>query len=170
METQIRLFGVARESFVDGPGVRYAVFVQGCPHHCPGCHNPESQLLGDEYGHDKAIDDIVEDMRGNYLLSGITLTGGEPFLYPNELCELVDKVKEEFLGFNVWAWSGYKYEQLICDESKKKLLDKCDVLIDGPFIEDRKSYACQWRGSTNQRVIDLVKTREKGELVLHKDN
>ena len=116
------------------------------------------------------IDDIVEDMRGNYLLSGITLTGGEPFLYPNELCELVDKVKEEFLGFNVWAWSGYKYEQLICDESKKKLLDKCDVLIDGPFIEDRKSYACQWRGSTNQRVIDLVKTREKGELVLHKDN
>lgn len=169
MTKQLKVFGIAKESFVDGPGVRYAIFVQGCPHHCKGCHNPESQILDDEHGTMKDFDEVLADIERNYILSGVTLTGGEPFLYVDELCELVDSIREKFPQLNIWVWSGYTYEQIIKD-TKKKLLDKCDVLVDGPFIEERKSLACQWRGSTNQRIIDLVKTRESGFLSFHEDN
>lgn len=169
MAKQLKIFGIAKESFVDGPGVRYSIFVQGCPHHCKGCHNPESQIIDDAHGTMKDFDEIVSDLKKNYMLSGVTLTGGEPFLYVDELSELVDMIKAQFPKFDIWIWSGYTYEQIIRDD-KKKLLDKCDVLVDGLFVESKKSLACQWRGSTNQRVIDLVKTRKTGVLSLHDDN
>ena len=162
----IRIFGTAPDSIVDGPGLRYAVFTQGCSHGCPGCHNPES--------HDPAagtvvrIDDIVADIRKNGLVGGVTLSGGDPFEQAEASAELARRVRE--LGHDVWTYTGYLYEDLAAsdDPAVQRLLAMTDVLVDGPFIEAKKSYQLVWKGSSNQRVIDLAATREQGGVVLWK--
>ena len=153
----IRIFGTAPDSIVDGPGLRYAVFVQGCSHACPGCHNPES--------HDPAggtvmrIDDIVADIAGNGLISGVTLSGGDPFEQPAACAELARRAHA--LGHDVWTYTGYLYEDLAgsSDEAVRALLAETDVLVDGPFVKAKKSYLLLWKGSSNQRVIDLAAMR-----------
>ena len=164
---KLNLFGTANDSIVDGPGLRYVVFTQGCPHKCKGCHNPESQ----EFRENRLveIDQIIDDIKSNPLGQGVTLSGGEPFSQAGPCAELAEKLKHE--GYNIWCYTGNYYEKHAKEAKKSpdiaKLLDNIDVLVDGPFVEDLKSYSADWRGSTNQRIIDMKKTRETGKLALY---
>lgn len=162
----INLYGTAPDSIVDGPGLRYAVFVQGCTHHCPGCHNPESQpVVG---GTPTAISDVLADIRANKLITGVTLSGGEPFEQPAACAALARALKAD--GYNLWAYSGYLYEQLLAraeaEPAVAELLAIIDVLVDGPFVEGQKSYTLKWRGSDNQRLIDVPRSQAEGRVVL----
>lgn len=162
----IRLYGAAPDSIVDGPGLRYAVFVQGCTHGCPGCHNPDSQPA--EGGTSTAIADLLADIHANKLISGVTLSGGEPFEQPAPCALVARTLKDE--GYNVWTYSGYLYEDLLAraqdDPAVAALLDATDVLVDGPFVEAQKSYTLKWRGSANQRLIDIPRSKVAGAPVL----
>lgn len=151
----IRIAGVVRESVVDGPGLRFVIFAQGCSHHCRGCHNPETwEPAG---GHETSIKELLDGIRSNPLLKGVTLSGGDPFMQAGMLGKLALQVKE--MGKDVITYTGYTWEQLIGmaekDKGIKALLDKTDILVDGPFIQDLRDLGFAFRGSTNQRVIDV---------------
>lgn len=161
----IRIFGEAPDSIVDGPGLRYGVFVQGCKHACPGCHNPESQPM--DGGKVEQISDVVSRIAKNRLCHGVTISGGEPFEQAEACAELARQVRD--LGMNVWVYSGYTYEDLASGnvgQAALDLLNQADVLIDGPFVQVLHSYDLQWRGSSNQRIIDMNETRARGAIVL----
>lgn len=159
---RFRLAGVINDSIVDGPGLRLAVFAQGCPHHCPECHNPQSHDFdGGEWGDTDEILRIAED---NCLLDGITLTGGEPFCQPEACAELARGAHE--LGLNVWVYTGYLFENLLNGtDAQRELLKNADVLVDGPFLIAQKSMDVRFRGSKNQRLIDVQKSLNAGYAV-----
>ena len=163
----IRLYGLVGDSIVDGPGFRVSIFTQGCPHHCPGCHNPQSHDF--EGGTVWALDNVEKKFTGNPLLSGITLSGGEPFAQAAACAELARRAHQKRL--NVWVYSGYTYEQLLekaqTDEGVRSLLDETDVLVDGPFLLAERSLELDFRGSRNQRLIDLKATRARGGITLY---
>ena len=160
----MRIAEAVSDSIVDGPGLRLTIFTQGCPHHCPGCHNPQT--------HDPAggtaypVDEILAFAADNPLLDGITLSGGEPFAQAQDCTALALAARKR--GLNVWCYTGYTYEQLLqrARPEELALLDACDVLIDGPFLQAERSLELPWRGSRNQRIIDLNATRRAGRLVL----
>jgi len=162
--TTLRIFGTADDSIVDGPGIRFSVFTQGCKHDCPGCHNPESHSF--EGGREVQLDELKQKIEENPLLAGITLTGGEPFEQPVPLLELTRWAKAR--GLNVWAYSGYLYEVLLAgtpSAEARELLVAVDVLVDGPFVQSQASYEIKWRGSANQRIIDVPASLAAGEVV-----
>jgi len=148
---RIKIAGLAKESIVDGVGLRYTVFVQGCPHHCPGCHNP--QTWNPDGGREVDTKTLIADFCKNQLLDGITLSGGEPFAQPEACAELARAAQAH--GMSVWVYSGYTYDELLLRPEAAQLLEVCDVLIDGPFIQEQRTLALPWRGSRNQRVIWL---------------
>ena len=151
-KTYLNIYGTVSESIVDGPGIRFAIFVQGCSHNCPGCHNPQTHEFG--AGECMTVEEIVSKIpKENPLLKGVTISGGDPFDQPDSMLELVKQLKKE--GYNIWIYSGYVYEQLLADNTKKQILDFCDVLVDGPFIQSLYSPDLEWRGSSNQRIIEL---------------
>ena len=154
-----RCAGIVQESFVDGPGIRLSVFVQGCSHHCKGCHNQHTWDASG--GFVTGTDFILHEYRSNPLLSGITLTGGEPMEQPKALLILARGVHE--LGGTVWCYTGYTLEELRAkkDPAINNLLKEIDVLVDGPFILELRDLNLQWRGSSNQRIIDLRKESEE---------
>ena len=155
----MRIAGIVNDSIVDGPGLRLAIFAQGCPHHCPGCHNPESHDFAG--GSDMDTEEIIARMDANPLLDGITLTGGEPFEQPEACRILADAAHAR--GLNVWAYSGYTFEQLCAAPEKRRLLEACDVLVDGPFLLAERSLDLRFRGSKNQRVLKVAELLAGGE-------
>jgi anaerobic ribonucleoside-triphosphate reductase activating protein len=160
----LRLYGTVDDSIVDGPGIRFAVFTQGCRHHCPACHNPEAQSY--EGGTLESVEELMVQVRANPLLTGVTLTGGEPFDQAEPLLAFTHQVHE--LGKTVWAYSGYTFEELegsAAPPMARELLRACDVLVDGPFIEAQRSLDLRWRGSANQRILDIPATLEAGKIV-----
>lgn len=163
---KIRMSGIVEESIVDGPGIRFTVFVQGCPHHCEGCHNPTTHDFNG--GYDDDTDRLFDLISQNPLLDGVTFSGGEPFCQAKPLAQLGRKIKE--LGLGVMAYTGFTIEQLLKDANSDngymELLNTLDYLIDGRFVLSQKSYECQFRGSTNQRIIDVKATIEKGSAVV----
>ena len=165
-QTQIRIAGVVRESVVDGPGLRFVVFTQGCPHHCPGCHNPQTHDF--EGGQLVEISQLVELMEKNPLLRGITFSGGEPFAQPEGMAALAQQVKAH--GWDLFLYSGYTFEQLLkmgeeCP-AVRRLLELGDILVDGPYLEGERSLELKFRGSRNQRVIDLPASLASGKAAL----
>lgn len=160
----MRIANTIQDSIVDGPGLRFTVFTQGCPHHCIGCHNPETH--DPNGGKEVTVEELTARMNSNPATDGITLSGGDPFLQAKECAELAKLAHES--GRDVWAYTGWTYEQLLKegDPDRLALLEQVDVLVDGPFVEKLKSYSALFRGSSNQRLIDMNKTREKGEVVL----
>lgn len=155
MASDLRLSGIIDESIVDGPGIRYVIFTQGCPHHCPGCHNPQTHDFSGGFNAD--IPAILEAIREDPLLDGITLSGGEPFCQAEALIPLVKEVRK--MGMTVFVYSGYTLEQLL-ELGKAKpevieLLKLCDTLVDGPYVEALRDLDLEFRGSSNQRLIDL---------------
>ncbi len=163
----MRIYGVVTDSIVDGPGFRTAIFTQGCPHHCPGCHNPESH--DPEGGTQWTLEAVEAKFTGNPLLDGITLSGGEPFQQPAACAELARRAHAK--GLNVWTFTGYLYEQLLQKAEQEPaigdLLRQTDVLVDGPFLLAERSLELVYKGSKNQRTIDLNKTRAAGDIVLY---
>lgn len=139
---------IIKESIVDGEGLRYVIFVQGCPHHCKGCHNPQTWRT--DKGHAVTIESLLDDIKKNPLLDGVTFSGGEPMLQSEELTKLAKEIKK--LGINIWCYTGFKYEDI--KESKKEFLKYIDVLVDGKFIEELKCLG-EYYGSSNQRIIKL---------------
>ncbi len=162
----MRLAGIVPESIVDGPGFRFCIFCQGCPHHCPGCHNQESHDF--ESGHEVRLSRILAEIDKNPMLSGVTFTGGEPFCQPEAFAALGREVKRR--GLNVVTFSGYTYEELM-EKAKEEpaaeaLLDQTDLLIEGPFKEEERDLTLRFRGSRNQRIIDMDATRREGQMLL----
>ncbi len=161
---EIRISGIVNDSIVDGRGIRLTVFTQGCPHHCPGCHNPQTH---DFAGGRVEDTDVIFDMfRKNPLLRGITFSGGEPFCQPKPLLALAKQVHA--LHKDVTAYSGWTYEQLVSmhNPDVDALLNACDVLVDGPYIERQRNLELLFRGSENQRLIDMNATRRNGRVTL----
>lgn len=160
----VTVSGVMPESIVDGPGFRYVVFTQGCPHHCEGCHNPETWAF--EGGRERDINELFEEFKQNPLLKGITFSGGEPFCQPKPLVVLARQVHS--IGKDVVTFTGFTYEQLLeqHDEDVDALLAETDLLIDGQFVLAQRNLELTFRGSENQRLIDMNKTRSEGHLVL----
>ena len=162
----IRMAGVVRESIVDGPGLRMAVFCQGCPHGCPGCHNQETHDFAG--GYDCEIEKIVQAVKADPLLDGVTFSGGEPFCQPEAFFNLALALKELRPDLNLMAYSGYTYEELTAmhSEGVDRLLAIIDYLVDGPFILAERDLTLLFRGSANQRIIDMDRTRAEGSVVL----
>ena len=152
---KLRIAGTVNDSIVDGPGLRYAVFTQGCPHDCPGCHNPQTHDFSG--GKDIDTSEILAQIRKNPLLEGLTLTGGEPFCQCTACIALAQGAHAH--GLNVWCYSGYTFEELINGKAEwRLLLQNIDVLVDGPFLLEKRSLDCRFRGSSNQRLIDVPKS------------
>lgn len=166
MSEQIKIAGIINESIVDGPGIRMTIFAQGCKHHCKGCHNPHTHSF--DAGEIIEIDKIIEKIKKNPLLDGVTLSGGDPFEQADSFAVLAQKVKK--LGMNVVTYTGYTYEQLLEHVKKQpgfmRLMENTDILVDGPFILDQKDLLLRFRGSRNQRLIDMGSTLSKGKIVL----
>ncbi|MFZ5753980.1 MAG: anaerobic ribonucleoside-triphosphate reductase activating protein [Bacillota bacterium] len=161
----MRLSGIISESVVDGPGVRFVVFTQGCPHHCPGCHNPET--WDPSGGKEMTLKEILKLIKKKLKnIRGITLSGGDPFLQAAEMAALAREAKK--LGLDVVTYTGYTYEELLAIDGPgfKELLEVTDILVDGPFLIQYRDIGLAFRGSSNQRVIDLAATKEKGQLIL----
>ena len=154
MACELRIAGIEPESVVDGEGIRYVVFVQGCPHRCPGCHNPETHPF--DGGRVANIQELFEEIRENPLLKGVTFSGGEPFCQPKPLAELARLVHG--IGKDVTTYTGYLYEELLNmqDPDVVDLLAQTDTLIDGPFILAERDLTLPFRGSRNQRIIQLT--------------
>ena len=156
MECNLRINDIIEDSIVDGPGLRFTIFVQGCPHNCRGCHNPQTHAF--DGGRLITVDELFDRYRKNPLLSGVTFSGGEPFCQPEALARLGQMVRKE--GGNVITYTGFIYEDLLdrasSDPWVKALLDVTDLLIDGPYIEEQRSLELPFRGSANQRLIRLT--------------
>lgn len=153
---------VQLESYADGKGIRMVIWNQGCLMHCPGCHNPETHDTngGQEY----EIDDIKKIIFNNKNThQGITLSGGDPFLQVDANMELANYAHS--LGLDVWAYCGLTFEKILLDNEKKKLLEQCDILVDGAFVLKLKDKRLAFRGSSNQRIIDVQKSLQKGEVI-----
>lgn len=164
----LRIAGIIEESIVDGPGFRFVVFTQGCKRRCKGCHNEETWDL--DGGKTVAIDQILKMLDENPLLDGITLSGGEPFLQPEACCMLAEGARER--GLDVMTYTGFTYEELLegvdeneeINEARRKLLRLTDMLVDGPFVVEKKSLNLLFRGSSNQRLLYLKDGRIIKEL------
>lgn len=153
---KLKIAGIVDDSIVDGEGVRLTVFTQGCPHHCHGCHNPQTWSL--DGGHEIDTEEIVQKLKANPLLSGITFSGGEPFLQPTPLTELARAAHK--LGLDVWSYTGFTLEELEKRTDAQQLLNEVDVLVDGPYVEALRDLTLRFRGSSNQRIIDLNELRK----------
>ena len=158
----LELSGIVSDSIVDGPGIRTTIFAQGCPHHCPGCHNPETWDFG--CGTLIPVEAVVEIVQSNPLCRGVTFSGGEPFAQAAEFAELAAQLKEK--GYEVASYSGYTFEELLeGSEGQQQLLEAIDILIDGPFLLAEKSLEIAFRGSRNQRILDVKKSLAAGKAV-----
>ncbi|MBQ9483409.1 MAG: anaerobic ribonucleoside-triphosphate reductase activating protein [Ruminiclostridium sp.] len=161
----IRLAGLVPESYVDGPGIRFTIFVQGCPHNCEGCHNPETHDFNG--GRLADTDKIYNKIKQFPLVKGVTFSGGEPFCQAEPLAELGEKLKKD--GYHLMSYSGWTFEQLLkksgSEPQVKRLLGLLDVLVDGRFVLAERTLELHYRGSRNQRLVDVPKSLEKGEAV-----
>ncbi len=155
----LNLAGIQTDSIVDGPGIRTTFFCQGCPHHCEGCHNPETwSFTGGTLMNTEAL---VEIAASNPLCKGVTFSGGEPFAQAEGFLELAKALKAQ--GYEVASYSGFTFEQLLNGTpAQRQLLEQIDVLIDGPFLQAEKSLELAFRGSNIQRILDVPKSQQTG--------
>lgn len=164
MSQTIQVSGVETDSIVDGPGMRFTVFTQGCPHCCPGCHNPETHSF--QGGRAVEVEAIAKEIEKDPLCAGVTLSGGEPLCQPKPLAQLAELVNG--MGKNVVCYTGYTWEQLIeqQDPDIMALLRQCKYVIDGPYVQELRTLNMKFRGSSNQRIIDVAASLKEGRAVL----
>ncbi len=161
----MRLAGIVQDSIVDGPGLRCTVFTQGCMHNCEGCHNPQTHDPAG--GSEISISDVIAQISKNPLTDGLTLSGGEPFMQAGDCAKIARAAHE--IGLNVWTYTGYTFEQLAelkkTDKDIERLLSETDILIDGPFVLSERTLSLKWRGSKNQRILDVKNSLAAGKAV-----
>lgn len=159
----MRVSGIVHDSTVDGPGLRTVVFVQGCPHNCEGCHNPQSHDFNG--GTEMTVAEVVASIQSNPLVGGVTISGGEPFCQPEECLALAQDAKD--LGHEVWCYTGFSYEHLMTiskfNRAVRNLLQNIDVLVDGPYIPQERDETLLYRGSSNQRILKMRNGKSAGE-------
>ncbi len=167
-EGWLRIAGVVEESIVDGEGYRYSIFTQGCPHGCFGCHNPQTHDF--QGGRNVSLQKLGREILENPILEGVTFSGGEPFCQAEALANLGQMLRSN--GMTIWCYTGYAYESLLkCQEqSVRYLLQQLDVLVDGPYIEAQRDISLSFRGSSNQRLIDVRKSLEQNRTILYEAN
>lgn len=162
----IRIAGIVNDSIVDGLGIRFTIFTQGCPHNCEGCHNPQTHTFDD--GKMVSVEELIDQIQRNPLLDGVTFSGGEPFVQAEAL-SVFAKVIHDNTELNVVTYTGYTFEQLMSGSEDnpywKALLQETDILIDGPFVQSKKSYELHFRGSSNQRCLDSKESVRIGKAV-----
>ena len=163
MSQTLRIAGTIPESIVDGPGMRYVVFTQGCPHHCPGCHNPETHDFAG--GTEMTTDALLAEITKSAFIKAVTFSGGEPFSQPAPLAELAQALKSK--GYHLMSFTGFTFEALLASEDPavRDLLSQLDLLVDGPFIESQRNIDLRFRGSANQRILDVPASLAAKEAV-----
>ena len=166
MSYKLRIAGIVEESITDGPGIRMVVFAQGCKHKCKGCHNPQTHSF--DGGTLIEIDELIREIKKNPLLDGVTLSGGDPFEQAEVFSEFAARVRA--LGLNVVTYTGYTYENLLSISKERpgfaSLLKNTDILVDGPFISEKKNLLLKFRGSENQRIIDVRQSLRDQQIEL----
>ncbi len=164
---KLKISGVVNNSIVDGPGLRFTLFTQGCPHNCPGCHNPQTHPF--KGGKNYSLRKFKKDISLNTLLYGVTFSGGDPFSQAKALIPYAKCVKER--GLELACYTGFVFEQLFSGSVPfaKELLQYIDILIDGKFVLAQKSLNLRFKGSKNQRTIDVQSSLKEGKVVLSKD-
>lgn len=165
MDKQVRLSGIAFESLVNGPGLRRVIFAQGCIHNCKGCFNPDTHDM--QGGQMMNMDKIIEDIKNNPLIKGVTFSGGDCLEQADKFAYMAKEIKK--LGLNIWCYTGYTYEYIIENRDKRvgwnELLNSIDVLIDGKFEKDKRDASLRYKGSSNQRIIDIKESLKSGKVV-----
>lgn len=166
VSTKLKIAGIVRESIVDGPGIRFVIFSQGCPHHCEGCHNEATHDFNG--GYECSIQRLLNEIDKDPILQGVTFSGGEPMCQAEAFLELGKEIKNR--GLNLVIFTGYTYEDLldmeVINPAIGELLELTDYIIDGPFLLAQRDLTLQFKGSRNQRTIDVKETRSTGELTL----
>lgn len=165
--TKISLLKIVESTTVDGPGLRTSVYCAGCVNKCPGCHNPQSWDIN--HGTMTDIEDILVSIKDDDEFCNVTFTGGDPMYQAKAFAELARRIKQE-TNKNIWCYSGYTIEEIMLDADKRELLSCVDVLVDGRFMQDLRDESLIFKGSRNQRIIDVQATLKKGEIVLFKYN
>lgn len=166
MEKTIRLSGIAYESLVNGPGMRRVFFAQGCTHNCKGCFNPDTHDFSG--GEEREVDFLIKDTLDNPMLSGVTFSGGDPWEQADKFSDMAKAFRKK--GLNIWCYTGYTYEYILENKDKRfgwnDLLNNIDVLVDGKFEEDKQLDGLKFRGSTNQRIIDVVESLKNDTIII----
>ena len=158
----ISILEIVEDTTVDGPGFRTSVYSSGCPHRCPGCHNPQSWEI--DNGHPVETEEILKIILADPF-ADVTFTGGDPMFQPQGFAELAQAIRENSTK-NIWCYTGYRFEDLLQNPAQKALLEQIDVLVDGRFIDALKNDELRFRGSSNQRIINVPASLEKGETVV----
>lgn len=160
----MRIAGMIPHSSVNGPGVRFVVFFQGCPHHCKNCQNPET--WNPATGMEMDVDFLIKQITETKFIDGVTFSGGDPIFQPKALLQIAKACKEK--GIGTWCYTGWLYEEIesgALGAEAKEALSYIDVLVDGPFVAELLSDRCIYRGSSNQRLVDVVRSRQEGKTV-----
>ena len=155
----LRVLHIVEGTSVDGPGLRTSIYLAGCNHHCPGCHNPQSWDF--KGGEERTLDELMAVIAYNE--APVTLSGGDPLQQPEGTCTLIHRIKQE-LGYNVWCYTGYTWEEIVADAALLDVVRELDVLVEGPFIQAERDTKLHFRGSRNQRLIDIPRTLATGAL------
>ncbi|MBO5388306.1 MAG: anaerobic ribonucleoside-triphosphate reductase activating protein [Lachnospiraceae bacterium] len=173
----LRVAGIEQESMIDGEGIRFVLFMQGCSHNCTGCHNPETHDF--HAGTSMKMEDIIKLTESDPLIDGVTLSGGDPFFQAKKLIPLCKYWKSK--GLNIWAYTGFIFDEFMKYKENKQsddrltsdmieLLNYLDVVVDGPFIIDKRTLGKEYIGSSNQRLIDVQKTLKSNAIILYELN
>ena len=157
----LRILHIVEGTSVDGPGLRTSIYMAGCNHHCPGCHNPAS--WNPQGGEERSLDELMQVIAYNE--APVTLSGGDPLQQPDGTRDLISRIKHE-LGYNVWCYTGYTWEEIVNGPKLFKVVQELDVLVDGPFKMAERDISLRFRGSRNQRLIDVQRTLDTGVLTL----
>ena len=162
---ELRIAGITKESFVDGPGIRYVIFTQGCKHECEGCHNPDTHKMDGGYSTD--VDELIQDIINSKHIDGVTISGGEPFLQAKECLYIIESLKKH--GIHIICYTGYTFEQLTAAKNIvfDNILKNIDMLIDGKYVEGLRDLSLAYRGSKNQRIIDVKASISDKKIVLY---
>ncbi len=164
-ENALRVLRIVEGTSVDGPGLRTAIYLAGCFHHCPGCHNPQSWDFAG--GEPRTLDELMSVIARNE--APVTLSGGDPLQQPRGMRALVHRIKRE-LGYNVWSFTGYTWEEIMSNHRLRQAVEELDVLVDGPFELDKRDTSLLFRGSSNQRLVDVQQSLATGTVALWRRN
>ena len=161
----MRFAQIRKEDISNGPGIRVSLVVQGCNRHCDGCFNPETWDYDKGQIFNRRIQELFLDLGKEKKITGFSILGGEPLDQDKRMLELIKKIKERYPDKTIWMWTGHTYEDLT--DKQMEIVKLIDVLVDGPFIISQKCPGKRFRGSMNQRIIDIKKTLESGTITIH---
>lgn len=161
----MRFAQIRKEDISNGPGIRVSLFVQGCNRHCDGCFNPETWDYDKGQIFNRRIQELFLDLGKEKKITGFSILGGEPLDQDERMLELIKKIKERYPDKTIWMWTGHTYEDLT--DKQMEIVKLIDVLVDGPFVISQKCPGKRFRGSMNQRIIDIKKTLESGTITIH---